>query len=144
MAAILCVGSDVELLDTRAAVLRSMCADVEWVSTGKALESIAGRPFDLVILCHTVKQDEARQIYDATHRRVATAKVLRLARLSAWVVDNFGSPADAVTDPSPLALVDCVLELLGMQARGETSPPAAEAHAPRARQKTDALQGRIG
>ena len=78
--AILLVGEDIELLDTRAAVLRNTGAEVECLRSAQVPESAGLQAFDLIILCHTLGEPEARTIADAAERlfhRGAVRRVLQ-------------------------------------------------------------------
>jgi CheY-like chemotaxis protein len=110
MASILCVGGDVELLQTRAAVLREFGADVEWVASRDALAAIERKDYDLVVLCHSVRQDETKQLYDAVHKRPGSSQVLRLTRASGWLDGD--ANADRVAKADPMTMVEAASELL--------------------------------
>ena len=126
MPSILCVGGDIQLLETRAVVLRQTGAEVRCAPSSKALAALESQPFDLVVLCHSVKSDEARQIYETAHRRLPSAQVLRLTRVDALAPETVC--ADKVVSTNPASVVQCATELLHRQGNGKNPEcPALEA-----------------
>jgi hypothetical protein len=113
MPSVLCVGGDAELLETRAAVLRDTGSEVQCTLSSLALAVIESRSFDLVVLCHSVRQDEAKQFYEAAHRRLATTQVLRLNRVRGWLAGSDCKSSDREVNTDPATVVRAAAELLG-------------------------------
>lgn len=114
---ILCVGEDPELLKTRAAVLRSAGAAVEWSLSRNALETLRQRCFDAIVVCHTVKCADAGRIFEAAHMQYAGALVVRV--MPFWVGESLTSrnSFDAVVSAEPAVLVSLAQELVQRRAR---------------------------
>jgi CheY-like chemotaxis protein len=78
MLTILAVGEDFDLLRTRAEILSKTGANVLCSSGVAALKFIAEWEFDLIVLGHSVRQQHAKQITEAAHRRGSKTLVLLL------------------------------------------------------------------
>jgi|ERR1700733_722489 len=118
MTAILCVGQDDRLLESRSEILRQKTgAAVKLATSKEALGAIRREKFDLVVLCHTLNTLEAQQISDAVQDQVWVPLVLRLSPL--WNPDlaDTNQPFDGFCSAEPSSLVNAVAKLL--QARAE-------------------------
>jgi hypothetical protein len=115
--AILCIGEDEQLLETRALLLRSTGAEV-WCSTsGQILKFVEQKTFgqkvfDLIVLCHTVKKDVAFQITESAHHNLPPSRVLQLEPISAESKDRTGVAFDAVVVVEPASLLRAATQLL--------------------------------
>jgi CheY-like chemotaxis protein len=110
--AILLVGEDIELLDTRAAVLRKTGAEVECFRSAQAPDSAGLEAFDLIILCHTLGEQEARSIADTAERLSHPPFILLLNSLSGPRQERSGIRFDAIAEAVPEVLVRTANELL--------------------------------
>jgi DNA-binding response OmpR family regulator len=110
--AILLVGEDMQLLDTRAAVLRNTGAEVECLRSAQVPESAGLQAFDLIILCHTLGEPEARTIADAAERLNHPPFILLLNSLSGPRQERSGIRFDAIAEAAPEVLVRTANELL--------------------------------
>ena len=75
---ILAVGEDADLLRKRAEVLRKTGANVLCSSGAVALKFIAEWEFDLVVLGHSVRQQDAERIKQVAHRQGSKTLVMLL------------------------------------------------------------------
>ncbi|MGA7109980.1 MAG: hypothetical protein WBV28_17970 [Terracidiphilus sp.] len=122
MTAILCVGKDVRLLESRGEILRQKTGAVVKLASSKEAPAVIRREnFDLVVLCHTVDAVEAEQISDAI-RELGTEHesaplVLGLSPL--WNPDRSDKNLrfDGFSSAEPTSLVNAAEKLL--QARAE-------------------------
>jgi DNA-binding NtrC family response regulator len=113
MTAILCVGKDVRLLESRGEILRQKTgAVVKLASSKEAPAAIRRENFDLVVLCHTVDAVEAKQISDAIREQEPTPLVLGLSPL--WNPDRSHNnvPFDGFSSAEPTSLVNAAAKLL--------------------------------
>ena len=110
--AILCIGEDMELLETRSAVLRKTGAEVKCLTSAQARETDDLSAFDLIVLCHTMEEPEARRIADDAGRLQPAPLILLLNSLSARGQDRSGIRFDAVAEVIPELLVRTATELL--------------------------------
>ncbi|HEY6489762.1 MAG: hypothetical protein WCC26_08575 [Terracidiphilus sp.] len=110
---ILCVGEDIALLETRAALLLAATgADVRWSATRDAVATIEQGSFDMVVLCHSAGSEEAQRIYEAAHRRGTQAQVLRLTAFWDGGASRATTSFDATTSVEPKALIRAATALL--------------------------------
>jgi CheY-like chemotaxis protein len=109
---ILLAGSDSRLLATRAAVLLKTGAVVVHRNTMGALGILDREAFDLVVLCHSLPEEDVAVIVDKVHQKIPGAKILMVTS----ALDGYGmyanSKVDAISVPEPAHLVTLVKELL--------------------------------
>jgi len=74
MLRILLAGSDSRLLATRAAVLLKTGAVVVYRDTMGTLNILDREAFDLVVLCHTLPEEDVAVIVDKVHQKIPGAK----------------------------------------------------------------------
>jgi flavorubredoxin len=120
---ILLAGSDSRLLATRAAVLLKTGAAVVYRDTMGTLGILDREVFDLVVLCHTLAEEDVAVIVDKVRQKIPGAKILMVT--SAF--DGYGmyanSKIDATSIPEPGHLVALAKELL--QVASYASPAGA-------------------
>jgi CheY-like chemotaxis protein len=110
---ILCVGQDAGLLDTRAALLRRIGAEVQCANgVAKALRAIESADFDLLILCYNMQESEKRIISSAAHQQPHSPLILLLSSLSALDSGREGVIFDEIADSHPASLTACARDLL--------------------------------
>ena len=117
MLTILAVGEDFDLLKTRADVLRKTGANVLCCCAASALKFIAEWEFDLVALCHSVRQRDAEQITEAAHDRGSKTLVLLLVSDHVREQEYEGISLDAKSFVEPNCLIRSAAELLSRQGR---------------------------
>lgn len=115
MFTILAVGEDFELLKTRAEVLRKTGANVVCSSGTAAMKFISEWEFDLIVLCHSVRQGEAAKIVEAAHSQ--GSKTLVLQMVSSTVAERQYAGIDAKAFVDPGCLIRSATELLNQQVR---------------------------
>ena len=115
---VLLVGEDRHLLNTRAALLGRLGTEVNCVTGAEALQRIAAQNlhFDLVVLCHSVKQSHAAAISGAVHKRKLPTFVLQVKERFGTDEDRAQICCDALVDAHPASLTDCVRDILRKQA----------------------------
>jgi hypothetical protein len=110
---ILLVGQDVRLLGTRAAVLRETRAEVNYCLGSQAVGMAKIERPDLVVLCHSLPEDEAGLIADEIRKCCNTTKFLMvLSEVGAELPLRY-KKFDATCLSRPDRLVACAKGLLG-------------------------------
>lgn len=113
MPKILLAGNDVRLLGTRAAVLGTTGATVTCCGAARAFDVIGGERFDLVVLCHTLSDEESNRIAQEVHRRWPQTRILQVLS-GVWGDKLFKRAEPVVTSTAePRQLVRRATELLG-------------------------------
>lgn len=116
---ILLVSRDLMVLQTRKLMLGAYF-DVS--AAGRVLEArtlLAERPFDLIVLCYTLTDDDCQKVLDAAHLHCPDAKILTLTvtgyAATHAVADSYFLPAEK----GPFILVKKSAELLGFEFRSK-------------------------
>jgi flavorubredoxin len=116
---ILLAGSDSRLLATRAAVLLKTGAAVVYRDPMGTLGILDREVFDLVVLCHTLAEEDVAVIVDKVHQKIPGAKILMVTS----ALDGYGmyanSKIDATSIPEPGHLVALAKELLQVASYAE-------------------------
>ncbi len=116
---ILLVSRDLMVLQTRKLMLGAYF-DVS--AAGRVLEAkilLANRPFDLIVLCYTLTDDDCQKVRDAALLRCPEAKILMLT------VPGYGTAQQAndsyllPAEQGPFILVKKAAELLGFEFRSK-------------------------
>lgn len=111
MPKILLAGNDFRLLGTRAAVLGRTGASVVCCSAVEASGIISTERFDLVVLCHTLSDQEAERMIGVIQRRWPGTRILQVVS-DLWR-DKFYSDSNVTrTTTEPSRLIRCTRELL--------------------------------
>ncbi len=58
---VICVGQEIRLLDVRSQVLRTRFATVLYGGPADLYRLLAQHPFDLLVLCHTLSEEESHE-----------------------------------------------------------------------------------
>jgi DNA-binding response OmpR family regulator len=111
---ILLAGQDSRLLSTRAAVLKKTGANVICCSASEALKLVQLKSLDLVVLCHSLVEEEAERIAEEAHRSSRRPKVLLVILTSdqSRAIPHRDAKFDATSLPDPTALISHAKELL--------------------------------
>lgn len=117
MLTILAVGEDTALLRTRAEVLRKTGANVLCSSGDSALKFITEWEFDLIVLGHSVPQQDAERISEAAHRKGSKTLVLLLVSDRMHEQEYDGINLDGRSFVEPDCLVRSASELLARQSK---------------------------
>lgn len=112
---ILAVGEDFDLLKTRADVLRKTGANVLCSSGAAAVKFITEWEFDLIVLGHSVRQQDVLRITEAAHREGAKTLVLLLVANRLLEQEYDGIKLDGRSVVEPDCLIRSALDLLGRQ-----------------------------
>lgn len=108
---ILIVGDDFRLLATRAAVLAKTGASTVCCTASEMMRDLAREHFDLVVLCHSLSDRDAREVTIVAGRWWPQARVLSI--LSTMEAANYsGEGSDALLPSDPNGLVRQVATLL--------------------------------
>src|ERR1700733_2235083 len=109
---ILLTGQDSRLLCTRAEVLKKTGATVMCCRGSEALKFVESETLDLVVLCHSMEEEEAEFIAEKVHRSPQRPRVLLvisdLSREKSYRAAKF----DATCLPDPVDLIAHATELL--------------------------------
>ena len=123
---ILCLGEDPDLLGSRAMLLESLGATVKQAtSIAKALEQMDGENFDLIVLCHSLKESDAVAICDAFRARKPPPLILKITKSLDSEEERAQFLCDAIVDTHPATLTDRVRELL-LKRSEAAKPPRSE------------------
>jgi DNA-binding response OmpR family regulator len=108
---IVLAGQDVHLLETRAEVLKATGAEVVYCIGSQALNVVESERPDLLVLCHSLLNEEAEMIADRIHVSCAKTRVLLVL---SQVIDRpyEGEKFDATSLADPTRLVARANELL--------------------------------
>jgi CheY-like chemotaxis protein len=111
---ILLAGQDSRLLSTRAAVLKKTGASVICCSASEAMKLVQLKSLDLVVLCHSLIEEEAEMIAEEAHRNPQRPKVLLVILTSdqSREIPHQNAKFDAASLPDPTALIAHATELL--------------------------------
>src|ERR1035437_3342853 len=113
MSSILVVGDDELLLETRAAVLRTIGAETFCCRGTSALAVQADRQCDVVILCHSLPAELCAALAETIHACWPKTRLLLVTPTGAWEQAVENTPVDAVSSADPQRLVLRTVELLG-------------------------------
>jgi hypothetical protein len=110
MLAILLVGEDLQLLATRAAVLRKVDAEVELGRPEELKALMSERHYDLLVLCHTLREKDANTITQLARQRWPGTQILQIVR-ERWMEKPQRMGIAALSTPEPRRLVERTREL---------------------------------
>jgi DNA-binding NtrC family response regulator len=112
MEKILLVGDDVHLLASRAAVLASKKMEVVSCSAREVAAHSEGAKFDLIVLCHSLREDLRSATLKTARQRWPGARMLQILK-DPYQMSPVEAGTDAVTSTDPETLIDNVMKLLG-------------------------------
>jgi DNA-binding response OmpR family regulator len=110
MLTILAVGKDMPLLATRAAVLRQAGAQVEVTAPSGWAAMMESRPYDVLVLCHSLSKEETEAITEKVGRQWAGVRILLMVQERCAEPPMRG--VAAISTPEPRRLVSRVKALL--------------------------------
>jgi CheY-like chemotaxis protein len=113
MSTLLLVGEDELLQQTRAAVLRTVGANVTCSDPDSALSIQQGLECDLVVLCHSLPEQLAATIAKTIRSRWPATRILLVTSSRIWEAAEAIPTVDAVSSPDPEHLIERTIELLG-------------------------------
>lgn len=104
-------GKDTSLLESRSAILETTgLAVINVYSVRQCISEILARNFDLIVLCHSVSQEEREQVASFVHTRNPATPVLLISTF--YEKDR---EIDVIVDCEPEHLVKNVKEILSHQ-----------------------------
>ncbi len=114
MAHILAVGLDTALLTTRGLVLLRTGADVLTCGPEHALKLLQTNFFDIVVLCHTLPEDDLDRICRTLARSRPKTRIIFIGGPVSNTRERWECPDEsvAILPPSPARLLDFSLHLL--------------------------------
>jgi DNA-binding response OmpR family regulator len=118
MSTVLLIGEDELLLQTRAAVLRTIGAETLCCDVSSALTLMEDRQCELVVLCHSLPIHLCETIAEIIHARWPKTRLLLVTATPGWEQTDLPGLMDAVSSADPDRLVGRTVELLGR--RGPT------------------------
>lgn len=113
MSTVLLVGEDDLLQQTRAAVLRTIGADIICSDPGSALLVQADRECELIVLCHTLPEPLSADLADTIHSRWPRTRILQVTKSRIWEAAESIPAVDAISSADPERLIQRAIELLG-------------------------------
>ena len=123
MSAILLIGEDEFLLETRAAVLRVTGAELAHADLTTAFPMLQARRFDVVIICHSVAGHVCQTLSDIIRENWPGTRILHISDAHAWEADDGGLD---LCSSEPAALIARTIELLGRRPMGRVRPETAQ------------------
>ena len=116
MSAILLIGEDEFLLETRAAVIRPIGAETVCTDVASAISFMESHPFDVAVLCHSIP-DHLRKTLTAIIRQSWPAtRILLVSPSGNW--EDQAADGIEVCPPNPERLIERTVELLGRRKAG--------------------------
>ena len=106
MLAILLIGEDLQLLATRAAVLRRVDAEVDLGRPEELSARMSERQYDPLVLCHTLREKDADAITQLARQIWPATQILQIVR-ERWMEKPLRMGIAAISTPEPRRLVEC-------------------------------------
>jgi len=122
MAAILSIGEDAFLLETRAAVLRRTGAEIVNSNIISALSRLETRCFDLVILCHSVPVHLCRTLGEIIQLNWPATRLMHLSTVRVWEESEIQAGVD-LCPTEPEQLIAHSIMLLGRRSPSGVKAP---------------------
>src|SRR5277367_2389373 len=112
MATVLLVGEDAMLLKTRAAVLGRIGAEIVCSNSVSALGVQADRECDVVVLCHSLREEVCAALAESLHERWPKTRVLLVVTQREWRPADAWAAVDGTSSTEPERLICRTAELL--------------------------------
>ena len=113
MSTVLLIGEDELLLQTRAAVLRTIGVETVFTDVSSALAALMGRHCDLVVFCHSLPRHMCETLAQIIRCRWPSTPLLLISTSRDWEQMEEAGIVDSVCSPEPDSLIRCTIELLG-------------------------------
>lgn len=113
MATVLLIGEDELLLQTRAAVLRTIGLETVCTNTSMVLPLLASRHCDLVVLCHSVPRHVCETLSQIIRSRWPGTPLLLMSALRIWEQVEDSQIVDSISSPDPEVFIRRTIELVG-------------------------------
>lgn len=111
MPAILLIGEDDFLLETRAAVLRETGAETVRSTVGDALPQLQARRFNVVILCHSIPEHLSETLAVLIRQNWPATEILQISATRDY--EECTGDGVTVSSATPERLIATVVSLLG-------------------------------
>ncbi len=108
---ILCLSQNLLLLETRRAVLARRYDVVSIATVDEMIRLAPERPFDVVLLCHTISKEDCHYASEFARRRWPGTKILALTSDSASCVAEHPDRVVPGLD-GPVALLNAIRDLI--------------------------------
>lgn len=125
MSAILLIGEDAFLLETRAAVLRTTGAEILSCDTSSALPTMGKQFFDIVIFCHSIPLHLCHTLAEIIHQNWPGTRLLRVAAVRHWEESEEVVGVD-LCSAQPERLIEQTIALLGRRKPAVVKPALRE------------------
>lgn len=125
MSAILLIGEDAFLLETRAAVLRTTGAEIQSCDISSALPTMGKQLFDIVIFCHSIPLHLCHTLSEIIHQNWPDTRLLRVAAVRHWEESEEVVGVDLCSS-QPERLVEQTISLLGKRTPVAVKPVLRE------------------
>jgi CheY-like chemotaxis protein len=112
MRRILVAGQDARLLATRAEVLKKTGAEIVSCTASEALKFLETEAPDLIVLCHSLSEEEAEMITRKAHERGQRTRLLMVVSEASRQRLHRDEMFDATTLSDPTRLIARAKELL--------------------------------
>jgi DNA-binding NarL/FixJ family response regulator len=113
VSAVLLVGEDELLQQTRAAVLRTIGAEVICSGPQTALGVQQDRECDLAVLCHSLPESLSAILAETIRSRWPKTRILLVTSSRIWEAAEAIPAVDAISSADPESLILHSIELLG-------------------------------
>jgi DNA-binding response OmpR family regulator len=128
MATVLLIGDDDLLLQTRAAVLRTISLETLCSDISSAVGVLMSRHCDVVIFCHSLPRHVCETLSQIIRCRWPSTPLLLISAGRSWEQSEDAGIVDGVTSSEPDHLIQRMIELIGR--RGVRSAAAASCRLP--------------
>ena len=125
MPRVLLVGIDELLQQTRAAVLRTIGADIVCSGPGSALGVLEDQECDLVVLCHSLSEPLSAALAQAIRSRWPRTRILLVTPARIWEAAEAVPGVDAISCADPESLILRAVGLLGRRPPRNVRPPGS-------------------
>lgn len=130
MSAILLIGEDEFLLETRAAVLRPIGAEMVCTNVSSAMPLLERKPFDVAILCHSIPDHLCQTLTEVIHLNWPSTRVLLVSAVRDWEQEISATGVE-MCPPEPERLIERTVELLGRRKAASVRTPSRDVSTPR-------------
>jgi DNA-binding NtrC family response regulator len=121
-AQVLVVGRDQMLLQTRKLILGAFFQVETAGRVPEAEGMMAGRAFDLVVLCYSLADDEFLKVIDLAQRQIPTPKILIMISAMVNRPDRSGCDQELASEEGPYAFLRKISEMLGQPLKAMGRP----------------------
>jgi DNA-binding response OmpR family regulator len=110
---ILSIGNDAALLRSRHMVLESEGHQVRSIPSRSATEAELSAEFDVVVLCHGLREERVKEITAALQRLNPRVRIVALTKFESGMMDHIGNLVRSAANPR--SLLSAVSQLANRQ-----------------------------